>query len=76
MVGRKKNKKEINNQEYVNNKKFWVQIDFDDCVSINEELQAKQMFLGDRNKLVSAEKRLLEFTEDVLFGNYEEVTWQ
>lgn len=74
---RKKTKtKEISNSEYVNNKKFWVQIDFDDCVSINEELQAKQMFLGDRNKLAPAEKRLLEFTEDVMFGNYEEVTWQ
>ena len=76
MAGRNKTKKEISNQEYVNNIKFWVQIYFDDCVSINEELQAKQMFLGDRNKLVPAEKRLLEFTEDVLFGNYEEVTWQ
>ena len=41
-----------------------------------EELQAKQMFLGDRNKLVPAEQRLLEFTEDVMFGNYKEVTWQ
>jgi hypothetical protein len=39
-------------------------------------LQAKQMFLGDRNKLVPAEQRLLEFTEDVMFGNYKEVTWQ
>jgi hypothetical protein len=72
----RKSKKEISNSEYVNNKKFWVQIDFDDCVSIHEELQAKQMFLGDRNKLVPAEKRLLEFTEDVMFGNYKEVTWQ
>ena len=72
----RKSKKEIDNKEYVNNKKFWVQIDFDDCVSIHEELQAKQMFLGDRNKLVPAEKRLLEFTEDVMFGNYQEVTWQ
>jgi len=72
----RKSKKEISNNEYVNRKKFWVQIDFDDCVSIHEELQAKQMFLGDRNKLVPAEKRLLEFTEDVMFGNYKEVTWQ
>ena len=72
----RKSKKEISNNEYVNNKKFWVQIDFDDCVSIHEELQAKQMFLGDRNKLVPAEQRLLEFTEDVMFGNYKEVTWQ
>ena len=76
MAGRKKNKKEISNQEYVNNKKFWVQMDFDDCVSIHEELQAKQMFFGDRNKLVPAEQRLLDFTHDVMFGNYEEVTWQ
>jgi hypothetical protein len=72
----RKSKKEISNNEYVNTKKFWVQIDFDDCVSIHEELQAKQMFLGDRNKLVPAEQRLLEFTEDVMFGNYKEVTWQ
>jgi hypothetical protein len=72
----RKSKKEISNNEYVNNKKFWVQIDFDDCVSIHEELQAKQMFLGDRNKLVPAEQRLLEFTENVMFGNYKEVTWQ
>jgi hypothetical protein len=76
MADRRKNKKEISNQEYVNDKKFWVQIDFDDCVSIHEELQAKQMFFGDRNKLVPAEQRLLEFTEDVMFGNYKEVTWQ
>lgn len=72
----RKSKKEVSNNEYVNRKKFWVQIDFDDCVSIHEELQAKQMFLGDRNKLVPAEQRLLEFTEDVMFGNYKEVTWQ
>ena len=72
----RKSKKEISNNEYVNTKKFWVQIDFDDCVSIHEELQAKQMFLGDQNKLVPAEQRLLEFTEDVMFGNYKEVTWQ
>ena len=76
MADRKKNKKEVDNKEYVNNKKFWVQIDFDDCVSIHEELQAKQMFLGDRNKLVPAEQRLLDFTHDVMFGNYEEATWQ
>ena len=76
MADRKKNKKEIDNKEYVNNKKFWVQMDFDDCVSIHEELQAKQMFFGDRNKLVPAEQRLLDFTHDVMFGNYEEVTWQ
>ena len=76
MADRKKNKKEVDNKEYVNNKKFWVQMDFDDCVSIHEELQAKQMFFGDRNKLVPAEQRLLDFTHDVIFGNYEEVTWQ
>ena len=76
MADRKKNKKEVDNKEYVNNKKFWVQMDFDDCVSIHEELQAKQMFFGDRNKLVPAEQRLLDFTHDVMFGNYEEVTWQ
>jgi len=76
MADRKKNKKEVDNKEYVNNKKFWVQMDFDDCVSIHEELQAKQMFLGDRSKLVPAEQRLLDFTHDVMFGNYEEATWQ
>ena len=76
MPRKKRTEKDIRHDEYVNNKKFWVQIDFDDCVSIHEELQAKQMFLGDRNKLVPAEKRLLEFTEDVMFGNYKEVTWQ
>ena len=76
MPRKKTNTKKIDNSEYVNNKKFWVQIDFDDCVSIHEELQAKQMFLGDRTKLVPAEQRLLDFTHDVIFGNYEEVTWQ
>ena len=76
MADRRKNKKEVDNKEYVSNKKFWVQMDFDDCVSIHEELQAKQMFFGDRNKLVPAEQRLLDFTHDVMFGNYEEVTWQ
>lgn len=72
----RKIKKEISNEEYVNKKQFWLKIDFDDCASLHEELQAKQMFLGERNKLAPAEKRLLEFTEDVLFGNYEEVVWQ
>ena len=76
MPRKKRTKKDIEHDDYVNTKKFWVQIDFEDCVSINEELQAKQMFLGDRTKLVPAEKRLLEFTEDVMFGNYKEVTWQ
>ena len=76
MADRRKNKKEVDSKEYVSNKKFWVQMDFDDCVSIHEELQAKQMFFGDRNKLVPAEQRLLDFTHDVMFGNYEEVTWQ
>lgn len=76
MADRRKNKKEVDSKEYVSNKKFWVQMDFDDCVSIHEELQAKQMFFGDRNKLVPAEQRLLDFTHDVMFGNYDEVTWQ
>jgi hypothetical protein len=73
---RKRNKKDIQNDAYINTKKFWVQIDFEDCVSIHEELQAKQMFFGNKNKLVPAEQRLLEFTEDVINHDYEEVTWQ
>ncbi len=72
----RKSKKEISNEEYVNNKQFWLKIDFEDCASLHEELQAKQMFIGDRNKLAPAEQRLLQFTESVLFGDYQEVTWQ
>ena len=44
MPRKKRTEKDIRHDEYVNTKKFWVQIDFDDCVSIHEELQAKQMF--------------------------------
>jgi len=73
---KKRTKKNIENDEYVNRKKFWVQIDFDDCVSLHEELQAKQMFLGDRMNLTKTEQKLLDFTNDVMFGNYEEVVWQ
>lgn len=71
-----KKSKEISNKEYVNTKPFWCQLNFDECVELNQELQAKLMFLGERKDLTKTEQKLLDFTNDVMFGNYEEVVWQ
>ena len=51
------------------NKYYTVTMTFDQWVGINQELQAKAMFLGGVTKLTRAERILLIFTNDIMFGS-------
>jgi len=50
-------------------KYYTVTMTFDQWVGINQELQAKAMFLGGVTKLTRAERILLIFTNDIMFGS-------
>ena len=62
-------------QEVNSNDKFWYEMDYDDAVTLNQELQAKQMFFGADNNITIAEKKLLIFTQKIIDGTFEEVQW-
>ena len=38
-------------REVNSNDKFWYEMDYDDAVTLNQELQAKQMFFGNDNNI-------------------------
>ena len=62
-------------REINSNDKFWYEMDYDDAVTLNQELQAKQMFFGADNNITNAEKKLLIFTQKIIDGTFEEVQW-
>ena len=62
--------REINSED-----KFRYEMDYDDAVTLNQELQAKQMFFGNDNNITIAEKKLLIFTQKIIDGEFAEVQW-
>ena len=50
-------------------KYYTVTMTFDNWVEINQEIQAKALFVGGTKKLTHAERLLLLNTNDILFGS-------